>query len=232
MTKALLTMDDFATKNIPAIVDYLEKSNIPVILFACGKNVEKHYDEALYAVKKGIVVGNHSYSHPHFSAISLEDGLKEIERCEQVLNDLYKEAGMPRKYRPFRFPYGDKGGDNKASLQKYLAEKGFDKVDDTAVTYPWWKEQGLDKDIDTFWTFDFTEYRIRPNSGFTLDDVFKRMHDQDPKSGGALFAPDGYNMLLFHSHDETEEMVPEYYRIILDECLKNGIEFVEPRFKV
>ncbi len=223
-------MDDFATKNIPAIVDYLEEKHIPAILFACGRNVEKHYDEAIYAVKKGIIVGNHSYSHPHFSEISLEEGIKEIEKCEQVLNDLYKETGMQRKYRPFRFPYGDKGGDNKDKLQKYLAEKAFDKVDDSDIKYSWWKEQGLDKDIDTFWTFDFTEYRIRPNSGFTLDDVFKRMHDQDPKSGGALFAPDGYNMLLFHSHDETEEMVPEYYRVILDECLKNGVEFVEPKF--
>ncbi len=230
MTKALLTMDDFATKNIPAIVDYLEEKHIPVILFACGKNVEKHYDEAIYAIKKGIVVGNHSYSHPNFSHISIEDGIKEIKKCEEVLNKLYNDAGMPRRYRPFRFPYGDKGGDNKASLQKYLNEEGFDKVDDTAISYPWWKENGLDRDIDTFWTFDFAEYNIRPNSGFTLDDVFKRMYDQNPKSGAPLFAPDCYNMLLFHSHDETEEMVPEYYRIILDECLKNGIEFVEPKF--
>ena len=33
-------------------------------------------------------------------------------------------------------------------------EKGFDKLDDRAISYPWWKEEGLDRDIDTFWTFD------------------------------------------------------------------------------
>ncbi len=228
--RALLTMDDIASKNTPAIVDYLEEKHIPVIFFAWGQNIERYHDEALYALKKGNIIGNHSYTHPQFSSISLEDGIKEIEKCEQILDDLYKEAGVARTYRPFRFPYGDKGGANKEGLQKYLVSHGFNKVDDREITYPWWKEQGLDRDIDTFWTFDFAEYNIRPGSGFTAEDVLKRMHDKNPKSGAALFAPDCYNMLLFHAHDETDEMVPGYYRLFLDECLKNGVEFVEPKF--
>ena len=228
--RALLTMDDIASKNTPAIVDYLEEKHISVIFFAWGQNVERYHEEALYALKKGNIIGNHSYTHPQFSSLSLEEGIKEIEKCEQVLDELYKEAGVPRTYRPFRFPYGDKGGKNKEGFQKYLVEHGFNKVDDREITYPWWKEQELDKDIDTFWTFDFAEYNIRPDSGFTKDDVFKRMHDPEPKSGAALFEKDSYNMLLFHAHDETDEMVPGYYRLFLDECLKNGVKFVEPKF--
>ncbi|WP_029231184.1 polysaccharide deacetylase family protein [Butyrivibrio sp. VCB2006] len=231
MIKALLTMDDFSVRCTPAIVDYLEGKHIPVILFAWGQNVEQYHDEALYAVKKGIVIGNHSYTHPHFSEISFDEGVKEIEKCESVLDELYKEAEVQRKYRPFRFPYGDKGGENKELLQKYLAEHGYDKVDDTNIPYLWWKENGLDKDIDTFWTFDFAEYNIRQGSGFTLDDVFKKMNDMNPTSGAALFAPDSYHILLFHSHDETQELVPEYYKKVLDECIAKGVVFVEPKFK-
>ncbi len=231
MIKALLTMDDFSVKCTPAIVDYLEEKNIPVILFAWGQNVEQYHDEALYAVKKGILIGNHSYTHPHFSEISFDEGVKEIEKCESVLDELYKEAGVKREYRPFRFPYGDKGGENKELFQKYLAEHGFDKVDDTNISYPWWKENGLDRDIDTFWTYDFAEYNIRPDSGFTMDDVFNKMHDMNPAYGAALFAPDSYHILLFHSHDETEEMVPGYYKLVLDECLAKEVEFVAPKFK-
>lgn len=37
MIKALLTMDDLASRNTPAIVDYLEEKNIPVIMFAWGQ---------------------------------------------------------------------------------------------------------------------------------------------------------------------------------------------------
>jgi peptidoglycan/xylan/chitin deacetylase (PgdA/CDA1 family) len=230
MIKALLTMDDVSTRNTPAIIDYLEEKNIPVIMFAWGQNIENFRGEAIYALKKGVIIGNHSYTHPHFSEISFEEGVKEIEKCESVLDKLYEEAGVKRIYRPFRFPYGDKGGDNKQKLQEYLSEHGFDKVDDRNIPYPWWKESGLDKDIDTLWTFDFAEYNIRPDSGFTIEDVFKRMNDTNPYSGAALFAPDSYHMLLLHAHDETEEMVPEYYKQILDECLSRGVEFVKPKF--
>ena len=231
MIRALLTMDDFSTRNTPAIVDYLEEKNIPVIMFAWGQNVEQYHEEALYAVKKGIIIGNHSYSHPHFSEISFDEGVKEIEKCESVLDELYKEAGIQRIFRPFRFPYGDKGGENKELLQKYLTEHGFNKVDDAIIPYLWWKENDLDKDIDTLWTFDFAEYNIRPGSGFTMDDVFKKMQDMNPSSGAALFAPDSYHILLFHSHDETEEMVSGYYKQFLDECLAKGVEFFAPEFK-
>lgn len=60
-----------------------------------------------------MIVGNHSYSHSHFSVLSLSEGICEIDRCEAVLNQIYDMAGMKRIYRPFRFPYGDKGQKNK-----------------------------------------------------------------------------------------------------------------------
>lgn len=230
MIRALLTIDDIASKNTPAIIDYLEEMKIPVLMFAWGENVERQHDEALYAVKKGIIVGNHSYSHPHFSEISYDECVKEIERCENVLDDLYKVAGIERRYRPFRFPYGDKGGDNKERLQKYLSDQGFNKVDDTDISYTWWKTDGFDKDIDTYWTFDFTEYNIRPDSGFTLDDVFNRMHNISQDLRAPLYAEDSYHMLLLHAHDETEELEPKYYKRILDELIEKGVVFVEPKF--
>ena len=137
MNSALLTIDDIASKNTPAIVDYLNEKRIKAILFATGQNVERYYEEALYAVKNGMIVGNHSYSHPAFSSLSMKECMEEIEKCEIVLERLYKDSGVERVFRPFRFPYGNKGGDNKNALQKYLKEKGFQKVDDTHITYPW-----------------------------------------------------------------------------------------------
>ena len=230
MIQAILTIDDIASKNTPAIVDYLNGKGIRAILFAVGRNIEKNWDEAVYAVKSGMIVGNHSDSHPAFSELSLEEGIADIERCEEKLDELYRAAGAPRKYRPFRFPYGNKGGKNKAALQRYLAEKGFDKVKDTQIPYPWWKEAGLDRDIDTLWTFDFEEYRIRPGSGFTQDDVWNKMHDAHPASGAPLFAERGRHILLLHAHDETDAMAPGYYRLFIDHLLENGVAFAEPEF--
>lgn len=173
MIRALLTIDDVSSNNTPAIVDYLNGKNIPAIMFMVGQWAENHPAELIYALQHGMIVGNHSYTHPHFSEISFEECKKEIEKNEEVLNKFYAEAGVERKYRPFRFPYGDKGGDNKALIQEYLSQQGFDKVDDTKFGYPFWTEGGHNKDIDTFWTFDFAEYNIRPGSGFGLEDVMK-----------------------------------------------------------
>ena len=230
MNSALLTIDDIASKNTPAIVDYLNEKRIKAILFATGQNVERYYEEALYAVKNGMIVGNHSYSHPAFSSLSMKECMEEIEKCEIVLERLYKDSGVERVFRPFRFPYGNKGGDNKNALQKYLKEKGFQKVDDTHITYPWWRENSLDTDIDTFWTFDFEEYKIRQGSEFTKESVWKKMHDTNPESGAVLFVESNRHILLLHAHDETEEMLPEYYKSFIEHLLENGLVFEEPAF--
>lgn len=230
MNTALLTIDDFSAKNTPAIVDYLNEKGIKAIFFATGVNVEKFYEEAIYAVKNGMIIGNHSYSHSVFSAITMEECIEEIEKCEQVLDKLYKDSGVERVYKLFRFPYGDKGGDNKDALQKYFRENGFHKVDDTHITYSWWKEFDLDTDVDTFWTFDFEEYKIWQDSEFTKESVWKKMHEQNPTLGEALFKENNRHFILMHNFDETEEVFPEYYKVIVEHLLENGLVFDEPKF--
>ncbi len=230
MIQALLTIDDIPSNNTRAIVDYLNEAGIRAIMFAVGHKADKDPEPAVYAIRHGMIVGNHGYSHPHFSALSLEEGIREIEQCEAVLNRLYDLAGVRRTFRPFRFPFGDKGGAHRDALQAYLRANGFSKVDDTRIPYPWWKEQGLDRDMDTLWTFDFTEYNIRPGSGYTMDDVRKRMRNASPASGAALYAPEGRHILLLHAHDETEALVPGYYRLLLDDLIKHHVAFIRPEF--
>ncbi len=202
MNSALLTIDDFSSKNTPAIVDYLNKKGIKPIFFAAGQNVERYYEEAIYAVKNGMIVGNHSYSHPQFSSLSMEACIEEMERCEAVLDRLYQDSGVERIFRPFRFPYGDKGGGNKEALQKYLKENGFHKVDDRQISYPWWKKNGLDQDIDTFWTFDFAEYNMHLDPEFTKASGWERMHATKPQDGAGLFGEKHRHVPLLHAHDE------------------------------
>ena len=230
MIKALLTIDDVSSKNTPAIVDWLRERKIPAILFMVGQWAENYPEQLIHALKSGFTVGNHSYTHPRFSELSLAECIREIEQNEEVLNRFYARAGVERKARPFRFPYGDKGGKNREPLQKYFAEKGFSKVNDTRIPYSWWKESGLDREIDTLWTFDFAEYNIRLGSGFTREDVMKRIHDPNPSEGAPLLREGSEHILLLHAHDETEELVPGYYRIFLEELLNNGVKFIAPEF--
>ena len=229
---AFLTIDDVPSKNLPEIVSYLEEKGIQAILFAIGEKLEENRQEAVEALRHGMILGNHSYSHPHFSELSLEAGIAEFDRCEELLDRVYDEAGIERRYRPFRFPYGDKGGACRAELQTYLRESGVSKVEDARLSSPWWKENGLDRDVDTFWTFDFAEYRIRPGSEFTEEDVFKRIHDPAPETGMPLLEKGSAHLILLHAHDETEALLPGYYRLFLDHLLENGVRFAPPVFRM
>lgn len=229
--RALLTIDDISSGNTVRIVDHLCEKGIRAIMFAVGEYIERDPEPAVYALQHGMIVGNHSYSHPDFAQISYEEGVREIERCEKLLDEIYDKAGVERRYRPFRFPFGSKGGDSKDKLQQYLKDNGFSKVDDSKITYPWWKEQGLDSDIDTLWTFDFAEYRIRPGSGFTLDDVWKRVEDRNPESGGALLEEGSDHIILLHAHDETDAMVPGYYKLFIERVTEGGVTFKDPEFR-
>ena len=230
MIKALLTIDDISSKNTPQIVDYLVEKGITALMFAWGENIDRLPEEAEYALKKGMIVGNHSYTHPHFSEISFDECVAEIEKCEDALNRLYERAGVERKYRPFRFPYGDRGGANSEALKKYLPENGFDKVDDTRITFESWKRDGNDKYTDTIWTFDFAEYCIREGSNFTEKDVFDRINYVDPETGEGLLVDGTEHIILLHAHDETEELVPEYYKHFIEYLLEHGVEFIKPGF--
>ena len=230
MIKALLTIDDLASGNTPALLDYLRGKGITPLLFGIGAALEENRKEAEYALQCGFIIGNHSYSHPHFSELSMGEAVREIERCEEVLDKLYRDCGVERKYRPFRFPYGDKGGENKEALQVYLREKGFDKVDDTKLTYSFWDAKGYRKDIDTYWSFDIEEYRIRKGSDFTLESVMEKIHDPAPEEGAVMLAEGNSHIILFHAHDETDEMVPKYYEKIIGHLLECGVKFEGPAF--
>ena len=230
MNSGLMTIDDFPSANSPAMVDYFRSKGISVVFFGTGENIEHHFEEAVYAVKNGMIVGNHSYSHKAFSSLTLQEAIDDIRRCEQVLNRLYRDAGVTRVYRPFRFPYGDKGGANRAALQQFLRAEGFHKVDDTRLAYPWWREAGLQEDVDTLWTFDFTEYMLCREGGMTVEQIWQKMHDMNPALGAALFGPGNRHILLMHDHAATEAVLPGYYRLLTEYLLENGFVFAEPAF--
>lgn len=96
-----LTFDDGPSSNSKKIVNLLDELNIKATFFVLGCNVEKYADELKYINDHGNEIGNHSYSHPDFRKLSLEQGLKEIEKTQAIV---FKTIG--RYPRIFRFPYG------------------------------------------------------------------------------------------------------------------------------
>ena len=228
-SKVILTIDDIPQGITVKMIDYLAEKNIPSVMFAVGENIEKDMDTVVYAIKKGIIIGNHSYSHPAFSSLSFEECKTEIEKTEVLLEKAYFLAGVSREVKVFRFPYIDKGSDKKEKLQDYLREHGFMKIDDTAVTAVDYHKAGHDRDIDAACSFDIREYNIPPGT-MSFEDVMTHLYEGDGENGADIMNRDGTNIVLLHSHDDTEKIVPGYYSKVLDAMLERKIQFIKPNW--
>jgi peptidoglycan/xylan/chitin deacetylase (PgdA/CDA1 family) len=230
MSTAYLTIDDGPTRNTKQYLDFLLDKGIIPVMFFWGDRIKEARENGIYAIQHGAIIGNHTDTHPHFSSIPLKQCIEEIERQEEAINSLYEEAGVKREYKLFRFPYGDKGGENKEALQEYLKSHGFCKLDYRPITYDWYYGSKLDRDYDTLWTFDFEEYRLQYDNSFSYDMILDRIDLVNPKNGGSLPDPNAHNILLIHDHPQTDAIVPGYFTNLINRAIKAGVTFVKPKF--
>lgn len=229
MIKAYLTIDDVSTSLTPGIIDFLKSKNITPVMFCWGERLQAHPDEAIYALRHGAILQNHSYSHPQFSLLSMWKAKREIMINERILTELYEKAGVNRPFKLFRFPYGDNGGNNAEAIQDFLARKGFAHIDDRAFVDSDYFIPDQKQKLDVLWTFDFEEYNLRKGNPFTFDDVkkktetFLKLHEDDPNDGKA------HHIVIIHDHEETEERHPGYFQEQINMLLNAGVKFVTPK---
>ncbi len=112
-----LSFDDGPTKDFtPAILDILQKQNVPALFFLIGRNIDGNGALLDRIEKEGHIVGDHSYSHNYwFSMKPKLEMLEDLKRCDEEI-----ERVLHKRPRLFRPPYGvtnpmvafaiDKGG--------------------------------------------------------------------------------------------------------------------------
>ncbi|MCB9964835.1 MAG: polysaccharide deacetylase family protein [Rhodospirillales bacterium] len=119
MKQAYLTIDDSPTKHTKDLVNWLNARDIPAVFFCIGgayedlglpcEGIEQRPDDILHAIERGYIIGNHTYSHPRFSNLTLEDMKSEVLKNEQIIDHLYRRAGKSRPVKLFRFRDIDRG---------------------------------------------------------------------------------------------------------------------------
>ena len=118
--RVYLSIDDSPSIDFEKNVKYLLNHKIPAIFFCIGNLMEKHWDALKYAVQNGYIIGNHSFSHPNFSEISLDQAKKEIRKTDLLIEKLHQECAIDVFNKYFRFPYGDIGdGKFGATFMKF-----------------------------------------------------------------------------------------------------------------
>ncbi len=102
----------------PAVIDALDKYNVPATFFIVtqritGKHGEKSRELLERELKSGYLIGSHSVTHPNLKKASAKQLDKEIDASIRTL--------APQANRPigmFRPPYGALGGAGAARLKK------------------------------------------------------------------------------------------------------------------
>jgi peptidoglycan/xylan/chitin deacetylase (PgdA/CDA1 family) len=87
------------------VFEILRREKVPATVFVSGRWVEKHWAEAReLAAEPLIELGNHSYRHPAFSRMSVEQVREEIDVTDRLI------ASLGRRSVAVRPPFGDWAG--------------------------------------------------------------------------------------------------------------------------
>ncbi len=111
---AYLTIDDSPSRHTDEMVDFLVSSKIPALLFARGGFMEEvtYFEKIVRAIKKGMVIANHSYAHERTSEIGFTSQTEQILKTQALIDRAYDFAEVKKPPRYFRFPHLDRGCGN------------------------------------------------------------------------------------------------------------------------
>lgn len=120
-----LVIDDGPSPMTTRMLDTLEHGGHRAVLFILGREVAGREASLVAAIRRGFALGNHSFSHPRFSTITVEVARQEILRADALIDALYATAGVARPGKWFRFPYLDTGGERHVDFQHLLDDLCF-----------------------------------------------------------------------------------------------------------
>jgi peptidoglycan-N-acetylglucosamine deacetylase len=97
-----LTFDDGPHPVLtPPLLDILQYEQVPATFYVVGSCASRYPDIVRRAYDSGHEIGNHSWSHPFLTRISLARAADEIARTDELLRSI--NGAMPNTLRP---PYG------------------------------------------------------------------------------------------------------------------------------
>jgi peptidoglycan-N-acetylglucosamine deacetylase len=117
-----------ATKEILRV---LQKHRVPAVAFVNERSVlvEGEVDERIALLKKwvdaGMILGNHTYSHPDFNSLTIQQFQDEIIRGETITRSLMKSREPYQLY--FRHPFTHTGDTRtkKEAIEEFLAARAY-----------------------------------------------------------------------------------------------------------
>lgn len=131
-----------------ALLDLFDKHGLKVTFFLAGHWIKSYPDKVREIASRGHELGNHSWTHPHMSALSRDKVRDELERTQQAIADLVGKR--PSVFRP---PFGDYTN----TVITVAKECGLDTIQ--------WSVDSLDwKDLSAGQIHERVMKRVRPGA--------------------------------------------------------------------
>jgi cellulose synthase/poly-beta-1,6-N-acetylglucosamine synthase-like glycosyltransferase/peptidoglycan/xylan/chitin deacetylase (PgdA/CDA1 family) len=113
-----LTFDDGPDSNwTPKILDILKAKNAPATFFVIGKNMQEHPGLVKREIDQGLVVGNHTYTHPNIGELPVQEVDIELNATQRLF-----ETITGKSMRLLRPPYfGDAEPSTPAEVDPLVA---------------------------------------------------------------------------------------------------------------
>jgi peptidoglycan-N-acetylglucosamine deacetylase len=117
------------------ILDIFSEAKGKATFFMIGEQMRNHPEVVKHVAEQGHEIGNHTFTHPKLSQLSLEDCREEIDQTEKLIEDM-----TGRKPVVFRPPYLDYNQDNVTILQ----QKGYSMIGALNLEAQDWEQPGVE----------------------------------------------------------------------------------------
>ena len=193
------------------ILNALKKHKAPAIGFVNEHALqEPRRDERIDLlrqwVKSGMTLGNHTYSHPDFNNLTVEQFQEEITKGDVVTRELMKGRQPYQLY--FRHPFTHTGDtrEKKEAVDKFLAARGYKVTPHTIDNSDWMFNVGYvdalqkgDKALVERLRNEYLDFTI------TATEFAEKMSPQ-------IFGREIPQILVIHSNDITADSLDEMLR--------------------
>jgi peptidoglycan-N-acetylmuramic acid deacetylase len=150
-TKTLyLTFDSgYENGQTPKILDVLKKEKVPATFFVTGHFLESQKELSKRIVKEGHIIGNHSWHHPDFTAVSDERIREELAKVKNRTKEITGQKEM--KYlRPPRGVFSER-------TMQIAKEEGY---------------------LHVFWSLAFVDWNVNQQRGwqYAYGNIMRQAH--------------------------------------------------------
>lgn len=119
----------------PQVLEIFSKAKGKATFFMIGEQMRNHPEIVKQVLDQGHEIGNHTFTHPKLSKLSIKDSLEEIEQTEKLIEEM-----TGRKPIVFRPPFLDYNQDTLSILQ----QKGYAMIGALNLEAQDWVEPGVE----------------------------------------------------------------------------------------